>query len=138
MAVVLGPDGGALEKILPIFRAGVGGRIGDGKQWMSWIHRDDVIAFFLRALKDENVKGIYNLGSPEPVRNGRFAEMLGHVLHRPSVIPTPAFAVRLAFGEMADQTILSSQRVVPAHLGALGFSLRYPNLEGALRQITSA
>ncbi len=138
LAVVLGPDGGALEKILPLFRAGVGGRIGDGKQWMSWIHRDDVIGFFLRALMDENVKGIYNLGSPEPIRNSRFAQVLGQVLHRPSVLPTPAFALRLAFGEMADQTILSSQRVVPAHLEALGFTFQYPNLEGALRQITSA
>lgn len=137
LGVVLADGGGALAKLLPIFRAGIGGRVGDGKQWMAWIHRDDVVGFLLRALTDPKIEGVYNLVAPEPVRNAEFAHTLGHVLHRPSLLPVPAIALKLALGEMADQTILASQRVSAEKLGSIGFAYAHPKLEGALRQIAA-
>lgn len=135
--VVLGPSGGAMAKLFPLFRAGVGGRIGDGKQWMSWIHRTDAIAFLLRALTDPKIDGVYNLVAPEPVRNETFAKTLGQVLHRPAIIPVPAVALKLALGQMAEETLLASQRVSSEKIRALGFSFAYPGVEGALRQIAA-
>jgi uncharacterized protein (TIGR01777 family) len=136
--VVLGSGGGAMAKLLPVFRAGVGGRVGDGKQWMSWIHREDVVSFLVQAATDSKISGIYNLVGPEPARNETFAHALGHVLHRPSLLPVPAIALKLALGEMAEETILASQRVSSAKLAATGFIFRYPTLEGALQQIVTA
>lgn len=137
LGVVLGPGGGAIAKLLPVFKAGFGGRIGDGQQWMSWVHLEDVVAFFVRAMTDEKVKGVYNLVAPSPVKNAKFAETLGHVLHRPSLLPVPAVALKLALGEMAEETLLASQRVSSEKLLREGFTFAQPELEGALRQITA-
>jgi uncharacterized protein (TIGR01777 family) len=137
LGVVLGPGGGAIAKLLPVFKSGLGGRIGDGEQWMSWIHIDDVVAFLLRAIRDEEMKGIYNLVAPTPVKNAEFAETLGHVLHRPSLLPVPAAVLKLALGEMAEETLLASQRVSAAKLLREDFTFAWLELEGALRQITA-
>ncbi len=137
IGVVLGLGGGALAKLLPIFKAGLGGRSGDGTQWMAWIHLHDLVSFLARAATDPKFSGVYNLVAPEPATNERFAQTLGRVLHRPAIFPAPAFALKLAFGEMAEQTILASQRATPTRLEAVGFRFEYPTLEGALRQITT-
>lgn len=134
VGIVLGPEGGALKQLLPPFRAGLGGRIGSGKQWMSWIHVDDVVEMILFALQHDHVFGPLNATAPEPVRNAEFAKTLGSVLGRPAVLPTPALALRLAFGEMAS-VILASQRVVPETAPKAGFVHKYPDLRGALEQI---
>jgi uncharacterized protein len=136
LGVVLGPDGGALDKLLPVFRAGIGGRVGDGQQWMSWIHRDDVIGFLIQAISDSKIEGLFNLVAPDAVRNESFVKTLGQVLHRPAVLPVPAVALKIALGEMAEQTILASQRVSCEKLLGAGYSFVHPKLEGALRQIT--
>lgn len=135
--VVFGKGGGALSKLLPLFKAGLGGRSGNGRQWMGWIHRDDLVAFLLQAVSDPRVSGTYNLVAPEAVQNREFVQTLGRVLHRPALFPVPTFALKLALGEMAEQTILSSQRVKPGRLENLGYSFRFPKLEGALRQIAA-
>jgi len=132
LGVVLGRDGGALARMVPAFRAFVGGPIGSGRQWMSWIHRDDVIGLVLAALGDPRWRGAVNATAPSPVRNADFASALGATLARPSVVRTPAFVLRLALGEMAD-VLLTGQRVVPGVATALGFHWRYPDLRGALR-----
>lgn len=132
LGVVLARDGGALARMVPPFRAFVGGPIGSGRQWMSWIHGDDVTGLVLAALADDRWRGAVNATAPTPVRNADFAAALGATLARPAVVPTPAFALRLAFGEMAD-VLLTGQRVVPAVATALGFHWRYPDLLGALR-----
>ena len=131
--VVLARNGGALQKLLPPFRLGLGGPIGSGRQWMSWVDRDDVIAFIEWALDHDTARGTYNLTSPEPVTNRDFARVLGRTLHRPAVMPAPGFALRLVFGQMADETLLSGQRVVPAKATSEGFAFRYPTLEASLR-----
>ncbi|MBS1962210.1 MAG: TIGR01777 family oxidoreductase [Bdellovibrionales bacterium] len=135
--IVLGRGGGALEKLLPLFRTGLGGKNGNGKQWMSWIHVDDLVAFLVRAATDPKVEGVHNLVSSNPVRNSDFAKALGDAVHRPALLPTPAFALRVALGQMAEETILASQRVAPQKLTAEFFSYAYPDLEGALRQIAA-
>jgi uncharacterized protein (TIGR01777 family) len=131
--IVLGRDGGALERMLPPFQLGAGGRIGSGNQWMSWISLEDAVRG-LRFLADtQSVSGPVNLVAPEPARNETFAETLGAVLHRPAMVPVPAFALRLVFGRMADDTILASQRVIPKTLAGAGFEFRHPRLAEALR-----
>jgi uncharacterized protein len=135
LGVVLGNAGGALEKMLPIFKAGLGGRIGSGKQWMSWIHRDDACSLILYAIKNPKMNGAYNAVAPHPVTNEEFTHELGSALHRPAVIPVPEFALRLAFGEMAEDTLLTSQRVSSERTLATGFEYRYPNLTSALKSI---
>lgn len=131
--VVLARDGGALARLLLPFRLGAGGPIGSGDQWMSWADRDDVIGFVEWAIDRPSTRGVYNVTSPEPVTNRRFARVLGRALHRPAILPTPGFALRLLFGEMADETLLSGQRVVPAKAMLEGFTFRYPTLEASLR-----
>ena len=131
--VVLSARGGALAKLLPPFRLGVGGALGSGSQWMSWITLDDELRAIEHALRTTGLHGPVNLVSPNPVTNHVFVEALGHVLSRPALVPVPAFALRLLFGEMADATILASQRVSPTALLASGFSFQQPALEGALR-----
>jgi hypothetical protein len=132
--IVLGADGGALAKMLPPFRLGAGGPMGDGRQWMSWIHRDDLIGLIAWLLERDGAGGAYNGTAPTPVTNRDFAQALGRALHRPAVLPTPAFVLKAAFGEMA-QLLLTGQRVLPAHALAEGFTFRFPTLEDALSDL---
>lgn len=129
--LVLAADGGALPKMLPAFRAFAGGPVGSGMQWMSWIHRDDLVSLFLLALRNAAVAGALNGTAPAPVRNRDFARAVGAALHRPAVLPAPAAALRLVFGEMAT-ILLDGQRVVPKRALSIGFSFRYPDLRAAL------
>lgn len=131
--IVLAREGGALPRMAQPFLLGAGGPIGNGRQWMSWVAIEDAVAVVLAALADPAYSGAINAVAPEPVRNADFGKALGRVLHRPSLLPVPAFALRLLFGEMADVALLASQRVVPTRLAALGFRHRYPALEPALR-----
>jgi uncharacterized protein (TIGR01777 family) len=131
--VILSANGGALAKMLPVFKAGFGGRVGNGKQWMSWVSIEDVVNVILAALKRADFAGAINVVSPSPVRNEEFTSLLGKVLRRPTVLPAPAFALRILFGELADALLLTSQRVMPERLQALGYQFQFPNLENALR-----
>lgn len=133
--IVLSPIGGALARMLLPFRMGVGGIVGSGRQYMSWISIDDLVRIIIYALKIETVKGPVNAVAPKPVTNAEFTRILGRVLSRPTVLPMPGFAARLAFGEMADELLLASARVVPAKLEASGFVFRHPNLESALSSL---
>jgi uncharacterized protein (TIGR01777 family) len=131
--IVLG-HGGALKMQLPLFKLGLGGRLGSGRQWTSWVSIEDEVGAILRAIDDAEVTGPLNATSPEPVTNAEFTATLARLLHRPAVIPAPAPALKLAFGVGAtEELLLTSQRVVPARLQALGYEFRYPGLEGALR-----
>lgn len=131
--VILSPRGGALRKMLPPFRLGVGGRLGNGRQYMSWITLDDVLGAIEHALQTAALQGPVNTVAPNPRTNAEFTRTLGRVLGRPALFPMPAFAARLAFGEVADALLLSSQRVAPARLLATGYRFRHPDLEPALR-----
>jgi uncharacterized protein (TIGR01777 family) len=133
--LALGADGGALAKMLPPFKAFAGGPIGSGKQWISWIHRDDLVALFVFAIENGNVHGPINGTAPNPVTMKEFARALGRALHRPSLLPVPAAAVRLLLGEMAT-VVLDGQRVVPKKAEALGFTFRFTEVEAALRDVT--
>lgn len=135
--IILDSEGGALAKMLTPFRMGVGGRIGSGKQWMSWIALKDVIAGIEFALANETLKGPVNFVAPNPVRNAEFTKALGKALSRPTIFPIPAFGVRLAFGEMADALLLSSQRIEPKELSEASYAFKYPTLEPALRHVLS-
>ena len=131
--IVLGAGGGALAPLLPLFRLGLGGPWGNGRQWWSWIHLADAVALVLFAL-DRHLSGAVNLTAPNPVTVAEFAAALGHALHRPAVMPAPAFVLRLALGEAAD-TLLASQRVVPARGLAEGYAFRFSTLPAALEDI---
>jgi hypothetical protein len=133
--VVLSPKGGALAKMLLPFRMGAGGRLGTGAQWMSWISLDDAIGAVHHALTREEVAGPVNAVAPNPVTNAVFTKTLGAVLGRPTIFPMPAFAARLAFGEMADHLLLTGQKVLPRRLLETGYRFRHPSLEGALRHL---
>ncbi len=133
--IVLSPKGGALKKMLLPFKLGVGGILGEGKQWMSWIDLEDMVQGILFVLKNDSVKGPVNFTAPQPVTNADYTQTLGNVLGRPTVLPMPAFAARLAFGEMADALLLASTRVEPTALQKSGFKFRYPQLEGSLRHL---
>lgn len=135
--IVLDAGGGALARMLPLFRCGLGGPMGDGRQWMSWIHRGDLVSLIQWLLEHEFAGGAYNGTAPEPMPNGEFARILGRVLHRPAWLPTPAFALKLMFGEGA-RPLLTGQRVLPVHAVAEGFHFRHPRLEDALRAIIEA
>jgi uncharacterized protein (TIGR01777 family) len=132
--IVLGPDGGALKKMLPPFKMGAGGRLGDGKQWMSWVHRDDVVGMMLHAATHDDVRGDFNAVGPEPVTNQEFTKTLGRVLSRPTIFPVPAFMLKLIFGELSV-ALLGSQRCVPNKIRAAGYEHLYPTLESALRGV---
>jgi len=134
ISLVLSPHGGALKKMLPPFRLGLGGRLGNGQQWMSWIALDDLVAVIRRALDDPSMQGAYNAAAPNPVRNAAFTKTLGRVLHRWTPFPVPGFALRLLFGEMS-QVLLGSQRVLPRRLQDADFAFAFPQLEGALRHV---
>ncbi len=131
--VVLGGGGGMLGEVLPIFRMGLGGPLGSGRQWMAWIARDDLVEIVALALAREELTGAINVVAPVPVRNRDFARTLGHTLGRPAILPAPAFALRLLFGPMADDAPLSSARVVAKELPAVGYRYRFGDLEEALR-----
>lgn len=133
--VILARDGGALPKIVLPFRFFAGGKIGSGKQWMSWISLDDVIEILRFALENGNVRGSINVISPQPVQNSEFTKTLASVLHRPALFPAPPFVLRLALGEMADALLLSSQRVLPKKLESLGYHFQYSDLADALKNI---
>jgi uncharacterized protein len=132
--VVLGLDGGALKALVPLFEWGLGGKVGSGRQWMSWIHVDDQVNLYLWALESPHVKGVLNGTSPEPVQNAEFAKRLGHALHRPSLLPAPAFALKLAMGELSA-VVLSGTRALPRRTQALGYSFAFPTLEKALADL---
>ncbi len=133
--IILAENGGALAKMLTPFQMGIGGRIGNGKQWMSWIALHDVVGGIQSLLFDRFVNGPVNFVAPHPVTNAEFTKTLGSVLSRPTLLPVPAFGVRLAFGEMADALLLASQRVEPAVMKARGFAFSFPRLEPALKHI---
>lgn len=131
--VVLTRRGGALGRLLPIFRLGGGGRVGPGTQWMSWVSMDDVLGIIRFALDRDDLAGAVNATGPEPVTNAEFTETLARVVHRPALFPVPEFGLTLVFGEMARATLLASQRVVPSRLLAAGYAFRHSTLEPALR-----
>jgi uncharacterized protein (TIGR01777 family) len=134
MGMVLHPEGGALLQMLGPFRLGLGGVLGAGNQYLSWIHRDDAVALVCFALEDDRVRDALNGTAPHPVTQHDFARALGRALHRPAFVRTPAFALRALLGEMAT-LVLTGQRVIPRRALALGFSFRYPTLEAALPQL---
>jgi uncharacterized protein len=133
IGIVLGPGGGALSSMLRPFRLGLGGPMGDGRQWMSWVHRADLVAL-IRWLAEGDGAGAWNGTAPQPVDNAEFSRVLGRVLHRPARLTTPAFALRALFGEMSD-LLLTGQRVLPRRALAEGFGFRYPTLEAALAEL---
>ncbi|HKN95109.1 MAG TPA: TIGR01777 family oxidoreductase [Thermoleophilaceae bacterium] len=130
--VVLAASGGALEKMLPPFKLGVGGPVAGGRQYVSWIHLDDVVGAILFSIDEERARGPVNLTAPEPVTNRELSKALGRVLKRPAVAPVPAFAVKLLYGEMAS-IVTTGARVMPRRLEELGYEYRHPELEPALR-----
>lgn len=133
--IILDRHGGALAKMLTPFRMGIGGRVGDGRQWMSWIALDDVVNALKFLMLDTAVHGPVNIVAPNPVTNAEFTTTLGRVLSRPTFFPVPAFGARLAFGELADALLLSSQKVDPAVLEERGFAPYWPRLEPALQHL---
>ena len=133
--VVLSPRGGALKKMMTPFKLGAGGRIGSGKQWMSWVSIEDAVGAVRQALHYARLDGPVNVVAPNPVTNAQFTKLLGHALGRPTIFPMPAFAARLAFGEMADHLLLTGQKVLPRRLLETGYRFRHPSLEEALRHL---
>jgi uncharacterized protein (TIGR01777 family) len=132
--IVLSRAGGALPRLLTPFKLGVGGRVGSGRQWWSWVDMDDLVAAYLFAL-DGGASGVANLASPSPVTNAQLTKALGKALRRPTVFTLPAFAARLAFGQMADELLLGGQRALPGRLLDAGFEFRYPELDAALAHV---
>jgi uncharacterized protein len=133
IGVVLDGEGGALQKMLTPFKLGLGGKVGGGGQYMSWITLEDLIGVIRRAIEDERLRGPVNAVAPGAVTNSEFTKALGHALGRPTIFAVPAFAARLAFGETADELLLASTRVEPARLKEAGFEFKHPEIEGALR-----
>jgi hypothetical protein len=133
--IVLDRRGGALPKMLPPFKMFAGGPLGTGTQYMSWIHKDDWVRLVTWMLTAEGARGPLNATGPSPVTNAEFSKALGHVLKRPSLLPAPAFALRIALGEMADALLLSGQRALPVRATDLGFSFRYSNIDEALASV---
>jgi uncharacterized protein (TIGR01777 family) len=131
--MVLG-QGGALKKLLPVFRLGVGGRLGSGHQWMAWIHLEDAVNLILFALDLAVIRGAVNATAPQPVTNEEFTNRLAIALHRPAVVPVPAFALKLVLGEMAEM-LLASQRVLPTAAKSSGFRFQFPDLHSALENL---
>jgi uncharacterized protein (TIGR01777 family) len=132
--VVLSPSGGALAKMLPFFKLGIGGPVAGGRQYVSWIHLDDVVGAMLCAIDDRDASGPINVTAPDPVTNAQLSTVLGRVLHRPAVLPVPGLTLRLLYGEMA-QIVTTGQRVRPAKLQQLGYRFAHPELEEALRDV---
>ena len=135
--IVLDAGGGALQKMLLPFRFGLGGPIGGGRQWLSWIARSDIVALIRWLATNETARGAYNATAPHPVTNAQFADALGRALHRPAVLPMPAFVLRALLGEMAEM-VLTGQRVLPKHASAEGFTFQFAELPAALNAILKA
>ena len=133
--IVLGAGKGALGKLLPLFKLGLGGKLGEGRQYMSWISLPDALAGIFYLLDLPSAAGPYNFTAPNPVTNSQFTRILSHHLHRPAFLDVPSFALRLAFGQMADEALLASARAYPARLVAAGFQFAYPSLVYALPAI---
>jgi uncharacterized protein (TIGR01777 family) len=129
--IILGPQGGALTTMIPIFKRFAGGRLGSGRQWFSWLHIEDLAAAVQFLLQHPGIRGPVNFCSPHPVTNSELTRTLASVLGRPAVLPAPAFMMRLALGEFAN-VLLGSQRALPGRLSLAGFGFRYPHLRGAL------
>lgn len=139
LGIVLSAKGGALGKMLPPFRLGVGGRLGSGRQWMSWIAIEDVVAAMLHLLKDDSVQDAVNFTAPAPVRNSEFTRQLGKALHRPTIFPVPTPALQVLYGkEMPEEALLASTRVVPRRLLEAGFQFQFPEIGAAFRHILHA
>lgn len=136
LGVVLGKNGGAYAQMLPAFKLGLGGRIGDGNQYFSWVHIKDVISAFSFLIENHNEKGVYNLTAPNPITNNDFTKALGNALNRPTIFPMPALIVKLLFGEMGETLLLNGQRVVSKKLSDSGFKFQYPKIDNALQDIT--
>jgi uncharacterized protein (TIGR01777 family) len=134
--VVLSPSGGALARMLPFFRLGVGGPVAGGRQYVPWIHLDDVVGAIMTCLDNQGAEGPLNVTAPNPVTNREFGRALGRALGRPAFLPVPGFALRLLYGEMAE-VVTTGQRVLPARLGRLGYRFRHPQVEPALRDVLS-
>ncbi|GLC74878.1 hypothetical protein PLESTF_001567200 [Pleodorina starrii] len=132
--IVLAPEGGALGKMLPVFQIFAGGPLGSGKQWMSWIHRDDVVDLMIEALSNPAYSGVFNATAPKPVRMSELCSVLGNILGRPSWLPVPDFALMTLLGEGAS-VVLEGQRVMPARTQAVGYRFKYPDLSDALRNL---
>jgi uncharacterized protein len=130
--IILGREGGALAKIVVPFKIGAGGKLGSGQQWMSWVSLDDVVGILRLAIENASIRGAVNVVAPQAVRNEEFTKVLARVLHRPALFPAPAFALRLALGEMADALLLSSQRVLPRALEKNGYRFLHVDLPSAL------
>ncbi len=137
IGMVLGQNGGALGRMLPIFRRGLGGRLGDGQQWMSWIEGSDLARLIATLIADESCRGIYNAVAPQAVRNGEFTRTLAQVLGKPAFLPAPALVLRLMLGQMAEELLLASTRATPGRLEEMGFSWKFDQLDGALRHVLS-
>ena len=135
IGIVLSPAGGALQKMLPPFQLGIGGPLGSGRQVMSWVSLDDTIGAMRHALVTEQLRGPMNVTAPQPVTNREFSKTLGRVLSRPAFAPVPTFALRLMFGQLADEALLASARALPAKLQQTGYAFRHPDLESALRHV---
>ena len=133
--IILAKHGGALPQMMRPFRFGAGGKIGSGQQWMSWVTLEDVLAIVRFALENAAVSGPVNVVAPQPVRNAQFTKELARAMHRPALFPAPAFALRLALGEMADALLLASQRVTPQRLTNLAYPFLYPDLPSALGRV---
>jgi uncharacterized protein (TIGR01777 family) len=136
--VILSPKAGALNKMLPIFKLGGGGIVGDGKQYMSWVSLDDEVKAIEFMLTNTNIEGPVNVVAPNPVTNSQFTSILGHVIHRPTLFPLPGFAAKIILGEMADELLLSSQRCQPTKLLDNGYQFAFPKLDDALSAALSA
>lgn len=135
---ILAREGGMLAKLLTPFKMGMGGKVGTGKQYISWVALEDAVNAIKLAIADQSIQGPLNVVSPNPVTNEEFTKTLGHVLNRPTALHMPAFAARLAFGEMADEMLLVSQRVMPKKLVAAGFQFQFPDVEKAIRKYVAS
>lgn len=135
IGIVLSRNGGALKPMLLPFRLGLGGRIGSGRQWWSWIHIDDLVSAVWHILGSTSIRGPVNMTAPNPVTNAEFTQVLARALRRPALLPIPAFAARVAFGELADEGLLASATVEPKKLKASGFQFKFPDLRSALENL---
>ena len=132
IGIVLSKSGGALAKMLPAFKLGLGGPLGSGNQFMSWIALDDLVSIILFAIRNEDIRGPINATSPNPITNKEFTKALAKAVRRPAILPVPRFALNILFGQMADEALLASQRALPQKLAEAGFQFQYPNLSDAL------